>query len=126
MTGNVYINDLSSENLSEILFHVNHKGIQRFTSKGFPVHLAIHSVDCLDLEDKRYVEPHYHDHPEINIILPFKEELIYEIQIEGETHIIKKPSAIWIPQKMLHAANLRKGKGFFICIILTDKYYAQS
>ena len=119
-----YIHPLSSEDLSEILYHSNQKGIHRFTPIGFPVHLAVHRVDCIDLQSNRYVDAHYHNHPEINIILPFDENLTYEIQIDEEKHIIKKPSAIWIPAKTKHAANLIHGKGFFICIVLSEVYDA--
>jgi quercetin dioxygenase-like cupin family protein len=119
-----YIHPLSSEDLSEILFHSNRKGIKRLSSKGFPVHSAVHRVDCFDLQSNKYVDMHYHDHPEINIILPIDDDLTYEVQIDGETHIINKPSAIWIPAKIKHAANLIGGKGFFVCVILTESYNA--
>lgn len=126
MLKDAYLQELSSEDLSDILFHTNQKGIKRLISKNFPVHLAIHNFNCSDIITEKYVEPHFHDHPEINIILPLNDNLTYEIQIGDKDYIIEKPSAVWIPKGIMHSANLRRGKGFFICIILANEYEAQS
>ena len=112
------------QDLCKILFHTDRSGIERFVAKDFPLHMAVHHVDCNNTQPEECVSMHFHEQPEINIILPDEKELIYEIKIDDEVYIVNGYSAVWIPARIKHAANLIRGKGYFICVILSDFYEA--
>jgi len=113
----------SSDNtpLDSIPFHKNSTSIKRLFSEGFPVHLAIHEINNAPKKNRKYVEMHNHEKPEINILLG---NLKYKIKIEDETYIVSAPANIWIPAGINHSATLIEGKGYYICLILNDKYEA--
>lgn len=120
-----YVKKLEKQELSSIPFHFNSLGIERLVAKEFPVHLAIHEINQISEMPTQYCELHKHNNPEINIILPKESGLIYDIILGKETYRLEAPYSIWIPEKILHSANVVKGSGYFICMILQDKYKAE-
>lgn len=120
-----YINILINENLDLIPFHNKSEGIKRLYAENFPVHLAIHEINKISKNENKYVQSHRHQKPEINIIIPSEEGLKYNIQIGVETYEIDTPTSIWIPEDVPHSANVISGSGYFVCIILQDKYEAK-
>lgn len=104
--------------LSTIAYHHDVSCINRFFSDTFPVHLAIHKVT--DAEDvKQYTDPHWHDVPEINIVVSDEEgDLVYEVLLGDETFHVPSNSTIWIPAGMVHATNVLRGSGYYIAIRL--------
>lgn len=109
--------------LESIPFHEAHPQIERTAWRGFPVHLAVHRIRALEDMPEHYVMPHRHDHAEVNIIMS-DSALVYDIMLEDERHEISAPCAIWIPPSLVHAANVIRGSGYFVCMILTDVYRA--
>ena len=107
--------------LGSIPFHENSDVIERYCSKNFPVHLAIHEINKAQKKDRNYVKPHKHEKSEINILLG---NLKYLILLGDEEYIVQAPANIWIPAGLNHSANLIEGEGHYICIILNDKYDA--
>jgi len=113
----------SSENspLNSIPFHDNTNEIERYFSKDFPMHLAIHKIKKATNKKRTYVESHTHEKPEINILLG---NLKYKITLGDEEYIVKSPANIWIPAGLAHSATVTEGEGYYICIILEDGYKA--
>ena len=111
----------SSENypLSSIPLHSDSEDIKRFFSDKFPIHLAVHEINKAKKKERTYVEKHNHPRPEINILLG---NVRYKITLGDEEYIVKAPANIWIPAGLDHSATLIEGKGYFICLILNDKY----
>ncbi len=107
--------------LNSVPFHENSIDIERYFSKNFPVHLAIHEIKKAPKKDRNYVKSHNHKKPEINILLG---NLKYKIILEDEEYIVQSPANIWIPAGLNHSATLIEGEGHYICIILNDKYEA--
>jgi len=105
-------------NLGAIPFHNDIPGIRRLAPRDFPTHTAIHSVSLDQSLPEDYVVPHIHAVPEINIFIPTDSTFHYEVQLGEETYSINGPRTIWIPAGLLHAANVKCGYGFFVCIIL--------
>jgi len=113
------------QSLDAILFHVNARSISRIAWEGFPVHLAVHQVSVVEEMPERYVAPHTHNEPEINIILS-DDELVYKIWLGDEIYEVGAPAAIWIPPGLSHSANVIRGSGQFVCMILANRYKAES
>lgn len=106
-----------SSPLSGIPFHHDVEGIERLFAKGYPLHLAIHTVRAVQWPPAPYTEPHAHDDfDEINILIG--DELQYRIQLGDEIFELKGSFSIWIPAGMVHAANVLRGDGYFVAIRL--------
>ncbi len=102
--------------LSSVPFHFNSESIERFFSKDFPVHFAIHEVLDVDSAPPEYTEVHVHeDHHEMNAIIS-RNCLEYKIVLGDKTYQVNSNSSIWIPAGMPHSANVIKGDGFFIAM----------
>jgi hypothetical protein len=110
------ITKLEPESLAAVPFHQSVPGIERRRAAGFPVHLAVHTVDASRVAEDQHVQPHVHDADEVNVLLG--DQLRYRVQLGDELYVVESPASIWIPRGMLHAANHLRGTGSFICIIL--------
>lgn len=119
-----YIQEMTEENLDSIPFHNNSEGIERIIAKNFPQHMAVHRIKNINDMPSKYVKEHQHEAVEINLILGEKDELEYRIQLGNEVYTVRSPSAIWIPSNVPHSANVNKGSGYFVCLIMEDKYRA--
>lgn len=112
--------------LDVLPFHANISCIKRTAWPSFPYHLAIHQINCGTETIADYCKPHHHNAPEINIIIGKANKLVYRFVLGNETYTVKAPSAIWIPSGLQHSANVIKGDGIFLCVLLSDKYEANS
>ena len=92
--------------------------IERLVPNTFPVHVAIHRVKKITGPTNAYVQPHTHDVPEINILLGDDGQLEYEFQLGDEVLTVESPASVWIPAGTKHAATVRRGSGYFVCVIL--------
>lgn len=122
MNNNVF--KLCEQDLSEIPFHDQLKGIIRYIVPDAPYHIAIHKINSLQDHPNEYVQLHKHNSDELNIILSDDETFQYKVTIDDEEKIINAPSVIWIPKGTLHSANVLQGKGFYICLIFQKEYEA--
>ncbi|MCI5179521.1 MAG: hypothetical protein D3911_09440 [Candidatus Electrothrix sp. AW3_4] len=111
--------------LSSIPFHSDCSCIERAIAEEFPVHLAIHRITKAQDLPQKYVELHKHSAPEINILIGDEGEMEYRFQLGDEIYNVSSPSSIWIPSELKHAANLIKGSGTYVCVILSDTYITQ-
>ncbi|MEA3353800.1 MAG: 2-isopropylmalate synthase [Campylobacterota bacterium] len=124
---NKYIKYLEQENFYNIPFHDNIEQLSRLIVKDIPFHVSVHKIKDIKDFPKQYVESHKHDNDELNLILADDgKELVYNIEIDGEVNEVKSPSFIWIPKGKSHSANVVRGSGTFICIILQEEYKAYS
>ncbi|HET9009002.1 MAG TPA: 2-isopropylmalate synthase [Nitrosarchaeum sp.] len=115
-----------SEPLSKVPFHSKSpvKRTLMLGKKIIPIsniHLAVHLVD-VNKKISKYSTLHKHDVDEVNLILSHDNTLIYEIQIEDEIYKVKSPSTVFIPKGINHRADVVSGKGFFVCLIMSNKY----
>jgi hypothetical protein len=108
------------ENIGLIPYHTDQLCIQRLVPKKFPLHIALHYVSKIENIPQKYVSPHTHDVPEVNIFVPMSEDFMYEVELEDEIYNISGHNTIWIPENIKHSANVKSGKGYFICIILDN------
>ena len=116
-----YIFPSEKSPLNSIPFHSDSKDIKRFFSNNFPIHLVIHEINGAERKEGKYVEKHNHPKPEINILLG---NVKYKVALGDEEYIVQAPANIWIPGGLNHSAMLIEGKGYFVCLILGDKYIA--
>lgn len=115
-----------SEPLSKVPFHSKSpvKRTLMLGKKIIPIsniHLAVHLVD-VNKKISKYSTLHKHDVDEVNLILSHDNTLVYEIQIEDEIYKVKSPSTVFIPKGINHRADVVSGKGFFVCLIMSNKY----
>lgn len=96
------------------------------TIKEADMHIAVHFVNSKDKSFPTYSEPHRHNVDEINLILSEDDNLIYEITLEDETYDVTSPSTVYIPKGVTHSAQVKSGKGIFVCIIMSSKYETYS
>ena len=109
------IEELFPSPLGSIAGHQDSAGVNRFAPKAFPIHLAAHRVDSP--ASRSYCEEHAHEGDrEINLFLPDTTGLRYSASVGGREHLIEKPTALWIPPKVLHSANALAGAGWFVCL----------
>ncbi|XOF34456.1 MAG: hypothetical protein ACL93V_03940 [Candidatus Electrothrix sp. YB6] len=111
--------------LSSVPFHSDCSCIERAVAEEFPVHLAIHRITKAQGLPQKYVELHEHNAPEINILIGDEGEMEYQFQLEDEIYHVRSPASIWIPSELKHAANLIKGSGTYVCVILSGTYVTQ-
>jgi len=122
-----YITKGIPESLSKVPFHKKApiKRISMLNKKTMPesnIHAAVHFVDIIDKKISKYSILHKHDADEVNIILSENDKLVYEIQIDDEIYKVTSPVTIFIPKGVKHRADVISGRGFFVCLILSDKY----
>ena len=122
-----YITKGIREPLSKVPFHKKApiKRISMLNKKNMPesnVHAAVHFVDTVDKKISKYSVLHKHDADEINIILSENDKLVYEIQLDDEIYKISSPVTVFIPKGVKHRAEVISGKGFFVCLIMSNKY----
>jgi len=122
-----YITKGIPEPLSKVPFHKK-APIKRLSMLGkqtMPesnIHAAVHIVDINDKKISKYSTLHKHDADEVNIILSQGGKLVYEIQLDDEIYKVTSPCTIFIPKGVKHRADVVSGSGFFVCLILSDKY----
>lgn len=85
------------------------------------IHLAVHHVEA-NKKISKYSMLHKHDVDEVNLILSHDNKLIYEIQLGDEVYKVKSPATIFIPKGVNHRADVVSGNGFFVCLIMSNKY----
>lgn len=122
-----YITKGVPESLSKVPFHKKApiKRISMLNKKTMPesnIHAAVHFVDIIDKKISKYSILHKHDADEVNIILSENDKLVYEIQLDDEIYKVNSPVTIFIPKGVKHRADVISGRGFFVCLILSDKY----
>lgn len=106
--------------LESVPFHQGVSCIERLVATDFPFHLAIHKIrEARDLP-RKYVLPHKHSVPEINVLIGNEGDLRYGIQLGDEFYEVESPASIWIPAGLEHAATVVEGSGYYLCLILTD------
>lgn len=120
-----FITKGTNESLSKIPFH-NKAPLKRKLMLGKKIipksnlHLAVHFVST-GKKIPKYSILHKHNVDEVNLILS-SDKLVYEIQLEDEIYRVSSPSTIFIPKGIRHRADVLSGKGFFVCIIMSNKY----
>ena len=122
-----YITKGIHEPLSEVQFHKKApiKRISMLSKKTIPeskIHAAVHFVDAIDKKISKYSILHKHDVDEVNILLSQNDKLIYEIQLDDEIYKVSSPVTIFIPKGVKHRADVISGSGFFVCLIMSNKY----
>ncbi|MDD5192471.1 MAG: 2-isopropylmalate synthase [Candidatus Nanoarchaeia archaeon] len=89
---------------------------------GSNYHIATHIISKLPKKVPEYVDFHAHNCDEINIILSENGKLTYEISTEDKNYIISSPAIIYIPKRTRHKMRAIKGKGIYLCIIMSKNY----
>ena len=122
-----YITKGIHEPLSEVQFHKKApiKRISMLSKKTIPeskIHAAVHFVDAIDKKISKYSILHKHDVDEVNILLSQNDKLVYEIQLDDEIYKVSSPVTIFIPKGVNHRADVISGSGFFVCLIMSNKY----
>ena len=122
-----YITKGIHEPLSEVQFHKKApiKRISTLSKKTIPeskIHAAVHFVDAIDKKISKYSILHKHDVDEVNILLSQNDKLVYEIQLNDEIYKVSSPVTIFIPKGVNHRADVISGSGFFVCLIMSNKY----
>jgi len=122
-----YITKGIPEPLSEVQFHKKApiKRISMLSKKTIPeskIHAAVHFVDAIDKKISKYSILHKHDVDEVNILLSQNDKLVYEIQLDDEIYKVSSPVTIFIPKGVNHRADVISGSGFFVCLIMSNKY----
>ncbi len=122
-----YITKGIHEPLSEVQFHKKApiKRISMLSKKTIPeskIHAAVHFVDAIDKKISKYSILHKHDVDEVNILLSQNDKLVYEIQLNDEIYKVSSPVTIFIPKGVNHRADVISGSGFFVCLIMSNKY----
>jgi quercetin dioxygenase-like cupin family protein len=87
--------------------------------EGAPFHVAVHIIKHLDVPPDPYVKMHCHpDFDEIGLVIAPKDELEYEIILNGKENRIKSPGTVYIPAGTHHRARAVSGNGAYVCILL--------
>lgn len=115
------------EPLSKVPFHKKApiKRISMLSDITMPeskIHAAVHFVDAVNKKISKYSILHKHDVDEVNIILSQNDKLVYEIQLDDEIYKVSSPVTIFIPKGVKHRSDVISGSGFFVCLILSNKY----
>lgn len=122
-----YITKGIHEPLSEVQFHKKApiKRISMLSKKTIPeskIHAAVHFVDAIDKKISKYSILHKHNVDEVNMLLSQNDKLVYEIQLDDEIYKVSSPVTIFIPKGVNHRADVISGSGFFVCLIMSNKY----
>lgn len=84
-----------------------------------PLHIAVHIIKDLDTLPTPYAQIHCHPTcDEIGLIVAPKDELEYEIVLNGKENRVKSPAAVYIPAGTHHRARAVSGSGAYVCILL--------
>jgi quercetin dioxygenase-like cupin family protein len=87
-----------------------------------PLHIAVHFIKNIDTPPDPYAQVHCHpDADEIGLIIAPKDELEYEIILDGKETLVKSPAAVYIPSGTYHRARAISGTGAYVCIILDPR-----
>lgn len=87
-----------------------------------PFHIAVHIIKDLDAPPAPYAQIHCHPTcDEIGLIIAPKDELEYEIILNGKENRVKSPAAVYIPAGIHHRARAVSGSGAYVCILLDPK-----
>jgi hypothetical protein len=87
-----------------------------------PLHIAVHFIKNLDTLPDPYAQIHCHPAcDEIGLIIAPKDELEYEIILDGKENRVKSPAAVYIPAGTYHRARALSGNGTYVCIILDPR-----
>jgi hypothetical protein len=87
-----------------------------------PLHIAVHIIKNIDTPPDPYAQIHCHpDCDEIGLIIAPKDELAYEIILNGKENRVKSPAAVYIPAGTYHRARALSGIGAYVCIILDPR-----
>ena len=102
--------------------------IQRFllmnsvVMESAPLHIAVHLIQDIDTAPAPYAQVHCHpDSDEIGLIIAPKDELEYEIVLDGKEVRVKSPAAVYIPSGTYHRARALSGTGAYVCIIFDPR-----
>lgn len=117
------------ENLGSIPHHRDVVGIERILLlsgkllASSPIHVAGHLVTSAgtgaSAEEWKYTEAHVHDCDEVNVVWSESGELVYRIELDGASHLVRSPSAVFVPAGTRHRAEAVSGRGSFFCILLS-------
>ena len=85
------------------------------------IHIAVHFIQNANNINKKYSILHSHDVDEYNIILNLndKDEFVYLIKTDKNEYEVTAPQSIFIPKGVRHSAEVIKGSGLFICIVMS-------
>lgn len=87
-----------------------------------PLHIAVHIIKDLEAPAPPYAQIHCHPScDEIGLIVAPKDQLEYEIFLNGEAHRVKSPAAVYIPAGTHHRARVVSGSGAYVCILLDPR-----
>lgn len=87
-----------------------------------PMHIAVHFIKNIETPPAPYAQVHCHpDADEIGLIIAPRDELEYEIILDGKATLVKSPAAVYIPAGTNHRARAVSGTGAYICIILDPR-----
>ena len=87
-----------------------------------PLHIAVHLIKNIDTPPDPYAQIHCHPEcDEIGLIIAPKDELEYEIILDGKETRVKSPAAVYIPAGTYHRARALSGTGAYVCIILDPR-----
>lgn len=86
--------------------------------------IVAHIINKLPKRIPEYVDMHAHNCDEINLILSQNGKLVYEVFFEDEKYTVSSPATVYIPKGVRHKAQVRKGQGIFVCIIMTNSYWS--
>lgn len=104
--------------LSGVPFHQDIDCLTRFFAQGFPMHLAVHRVSAAERAERQYTQLHAHPEPEINVVIPDREGLVYRLQIGADVREISGHASVWIPPDVPHSTNVVSGSGHFVALRL--------
>lgn len=104
--------------LNSVPYHHSVSGIKRYYCDGFPYHMAIHQI-AKNSSNEFSAEDHNHHADEVNILIS-EDELVMEYEINGKRFIAEAPCSVLIKKNRYHKSRIVRGKGIFICLILTD------
>ena len=88
---------------------------------GSNYHIAAHLITKLPKKIQPYAFPHAHNCDEINLLLS-ESKIVYRIKMGDEEYIVSSPATVYIPRGVIHSAEVIKGKGVFIVIIMSKTY----
>jgi len=89
---------------------------------GSNFHIAVHVISRLPKKVPDYVQFHAHKCDEINLILSEGNKLTYEIESEQKKYIVSSPSIVYIPRGVRHKMKVIRGKGIYVCIVMSKNY----
>lgn len=87
-----------------------------------PFHIAVHFIKDLKTPPDPYAKMHCHpDFDEIGLIIAPRDQLEYEIILDGKENRVRSPASVYIPAGTNHRARAIRGHGAYVCILLDPK-----